>query len=250
MNKLIIANWKMNPASEKEAEKLLIATSKKAKTLKGLNLIVCPPFPFIYLFKKNKITKITLGAQNSHKELEGSYTGEVSVGMLAGLGVKSIILGHGERRKLGESDEFINQKIITLLKNKITPVFCIGENQRDGDGNYLSFIEDQIKKGLNGISKSQTKNIIIAYEPLWAIGKNAEREAAPEEFVEIKIFIKKIISDLYDTKSAQGIKIIYGGSINSNNAKSFLEAGADGLLVGRDSINIKKFEALLDAIKK
>jgi triosephosphate isomerase len=249
MNKLIIANWKMNPASEKEAGKLLIDISKKAKTLKNISLIVCPPFPFLFLFKKNKITKIALGAQNAHKELEGSYTGEVSVKMLSDFGVKNIILGHGERRKLGENDEFINQKVLTLIKNKVNPILCIGESERDGDGNYLSFLEDQIKGGLNGVPKAQLKNIIIAYEPLWAIGKDAKREATPEEFVEVKIFIKKIISDLYDTKSVHGIKIIYGGSINSNNAKSFLGAGADGLLVGRDSINFKKFEALLDAIK-
>lgn len=249
MNKLIIANWKMNPASEKEAEKLLIGTSKKAKTLKGVDLIICPPFPYLFLFKKNKITKISLGAQNVHKELEGSYTGEVSVKMLSSLGVKNVILGHGERRKLGENDEFINQKVLTLIKNKVNPIFCIGESSRDGDGNFLSFLEDQIKKGLNGVAKTQLKNVVIAYEPLWAIGKNAQREATREEFVEVKIFIKKVISDLYDLKSAHEIKIIYGGSISSNNAKSFLDAGADGLLVGRDSINIKKFEALLDVIK-
>jgi len=249
MNKLIIANWKMNPASEKEAEKLLIETSKKIKTLKGIDVIICPPFPYLFLFKKNKITKTVLGAQNVHKELEGSYTGEVSVKMLSSLGVKNVILGHGERRKLGENDEFINQKVLTLIKNKVNPIFCIGESSRDGDGNFLSFLEDQIKKGLNGVAKTQLKNVVIAYEPLWAIGKNAQREATREEFVEVKIFIKKVISDLYDLKSAHEIKIIYGGSISSNNAKSFLDAGADGLLVGRDSINIKKFEALLDVIK-
>lgn len=249
MNKLIIANWKMNPVSEKEAERLLLKTAEKAKALKKIDIIVCPPFPFLFLFKKNKITKITLGAQNVHKELEGSYTGEVSAKMLLNLGVKNTILGHGERRKLGENNEFINQKILTLIKNKINPIFCIGENLRDGDGNYLSFIEDQIKEGLKGVPKTQLKNMIIAYEPLWAIGESAQREATPEEFIEVKIFIKKIISDLYDPKTAHGIKIVYGGSINSNNAKSFLDIGVDGLLVGRDSLNFKKFEALLDAIK-
>lgn len=249
MDKLIIANWKMNPASAKEAENFLLTISKKAKSLKKINLIVCPPLPFLFLFKKNKISKITLGAQNVHNEQEGSYTGEVSAKMLLDLKVKSVIVGHGERRKLGENDEFINQKILTLIKNKITPIFCIGEESRDGDGNYLSFLEDQIKKGLTGVVKTNLKNIIIAYEPLWAVGKDSKREATKEEFIEIKIFIKKIISDLYGPKSMQEIKIIYGGSINAKNAKSFLDAGADGLLVGRDSINLNKFEALLDAIK-
>ncbi len=249
MNKLIVANWKMNPASQKEAEKLLVATSKKIKSLKKIDLIICPPFPFLFLFKKKKITKISLGAQNTHKDLEGSFTGEVSPKMLIDLGVKSVIVGHGERRRLGENDDFINQKILTLTKNKINSILCVGEETRDGDGNYLSFLEDQIKKSLNGVSKAQIKNITIAYEPLWAIGKEAVREATPEEFIEVKIFIKKVVSDLYDLKSAHEIKILYGGSINSNNAKLFLDVGADGLLVGRDSINFNKFEALLDAIK-
>lgn len=249
MNKLIIANWKMNPTKEIEASNLFKIASKKLSGLKNKKLIICPPFPYLFLFKKNKISKVLLGAQNMYRETEGSFTGEVSPAMLTDLGVKYVILGHGERRKLGESDELINEKVLLAIKSKLYPVLCIGERERDGDGSYLAFLEDQIKKDLVGVSKSQLNNVIIAYEPLWAIGKSATREATPEEFVEIKIFIKKIISDIYGAKIAHEIPVLFGGSVNSLNAKSFLDAGADGLLVGRDSINPNKFEALLDALK-
>lgn len=249
MKKIIIANWKMNPVTTKEAISLLDVYFKSAQELKKIDFVVCPPFVFLNLFNKYKNPKFKLGAQNVHHEKMGSFTGEISSSMLLDAGVKYVILGHGERRSSGETDENINTKILSILKTKITPVFCIGEKDRDQEGSYLSFIENQIRLGLSGLKKSQIKNIIIAYEPLWAIGKNATREATPEEFVEIKIFIKKIISDIFGHGSSKNISILYGGSINSLNAKSFLDAGADGLLVGRDSVNKDKLEALIKVLK-
>jgi len=249
MNKFIVANWKMNPSSTKEAEAIFRAVSKKIVSLKKTKLIICPPFPFLFLFKKNKIKKISLGAQNVSKQTEGSYTGEVSPKMLTDLGVSYVIVGHGECRSSGDTNEIINEKLLNLLKFKLSPILCVGEKARDHEGQYLSFIEEQIRACLSNVPKPHLKNIIFAYEPIWAIGKDAEREATPEEFMEIKIFIKKVISDIYDSKIAHSVPILYGGSINSLNAPVFLESGADGLLVGRDSINTNKFDAILSATK-
>jgi triosephosphate isomerase (TIM) len=165
--------------------------------------------------------------------------------MLKSLSVSYIIVGHSERRSLGESDNFINNQIKTILKGGMIPILCVGENNRDEDGDFLSFIKNQLMVCLEGVNKSKIKNIIIAYEPIWAIGKNAIRQASPEEFTEIKIYIKKIITDMYGAKASSSIKIIYGGSVNSNNAESFISSGADGVLVGRDSLDIKKFETLI-----
>ena len=249
MSKIIIANWKMNPQSQKEAENLLSGISLVSKNIKNIQIIICPPFPFLNIFKKNKSKKIIAGAQNTSNESEGSYTGEVSPKMLIGMGVKNVIVGHSERRKMGEDDKLINEKILNLLKFKLSPILCIGERERDKDGFYLSFIKDQLKNCLEKVSGSQMKNIIIAYEPVWAIGKNATREATREEFIEIKIFIKKVISDLYDSKTAHGTPILYGGSVNPQNSKSFTEGdGADGLLIGRDSLNSKKFGVILNTL--
>lgn len=249
MEKIIVANWKMNPQSQKEADSLLNMIFKNIGSIKNTKIIICPPFPFLYLFKKYKNKKVILGAQNVSCHPEGSFTGEISPKMLIDMGVKNVIVGHSERRLQGEDNKIINQKIINLLKFKVNPILCIGEINRDKEGGYLSFIENQIKECLSGISKNQMSNIIIAYEPIWAIGSGSLRVATKEEFVEMKIFIKKIISDIYDSKIAHGTLIIYGGSVNYLNSKSFIEdGGADGLLVGRDSLNFKKFSAILNTL--
>ncbi len=250
MTKIVVANWKMNPQSKKEAEVLFNQFSIILRNIKNSQIVVCPPFPFLFTSKKFKSKKLILGAQNVVNQNEGSHTGEVSPLMLLNLGVKYILIGHSERRLLGENNKIVNEKILNSLKYKLSPIVCIGETIRDRDGFYLSFIKDQIRECLAGVSKNQIKNIIITYEPVWAIGKDSVREATRDEFLEMKIFIKKIISDMYDAKIAHSILILYGGSVNPQNAKSFTEdGGADGLLVGRDSLNYKKFGAILDAIK-
>ena len=249
MNKIVVANWKMNPSSQKEAEVLFKESYSLAKNIKNTQIIICPPSPFLFIAKKFKNKKVMLGSQNVSTETEGSYTGEVSPLMLKNMGVSYVIIGHGERRRLGETNKIVNTKILNSLKFKLFPILCVGESNRDRDGLFLSFVEEQIKDSLAGVSSSQVKNIIIAYEPIWAIGKNATREATKEEFIEMKIFIKKIISDIYNSKTAHSISILYGGSVNSLNTKSFIQdGGADGLLVGRDSINPKKFGAILSAL--
>lgn len=250
MNKIVVANWKMNPQSQKEAEGLFKSVSIMVNNVKNIKVVICPPFPFLFISQKLKNKKIFLGSQTVSKELEGSYTGEVSPKMLKNMGVSYSIVGHSERRILGENNNIINEKILNLLKFKLYPILCVGENKRDHDGFYLSFVREQIKECLNGIPRAQMKNIIITYEPVWAIGKGATREATKEEFIEMKIFIKKIISDIYDSKIAHSIPILYGGSVNPQNAKMFIdEGGADGLLVGRDSLNSKKFGAIISALK-
>ncbi len=249
MNKIVVANWKMNPQSQKEAEVLFKESYLLVKNTKNTQIVICPPFPFLFLSKKFKSKKLMLGSQNVSTETEGSYTGEVSPMMLSNMGVSYVIVGHGERRSLGETNLVVNKKILNLLKFNLLPILCVGESNRDQDGAYLSFVEDQIKESLNGVSITQMKNIIIAYEPIWAIGKDATREATKEEFMEMKIFIKKIISNIYNSKIAHSSIILYGGSVNPLNTKSFIQdGGADGLLVGRDSINPKKFGAILSAL--
>jgi len=250
-NKIVVANWKMNPQKKTDAELILKGVSLSLKSIKNVDVVVCPPFPFLFVKDKIKNIKIKLGAQDVFCEKEGSYTGEVSPDMLKNFNVNYVLVGHSERRGLGDTNELINKKIIASLKAKITPIFCIGERDRDANGFYLSFIKQQIVEGLSGLIKSQIKNIIIAYEPVWAIGSSATREATPAEFTEVRIFIKKIISDLYDIKTGSEVRIIYGGSVNPINAKSFLEeGGADGLLVGRDSLSPKKFGVIINLANK
>ena len=241
MKKIIIGNWKMNPVNKKEAEKLYKDISKTVLNIKKTEILACPPF--IYLENLKKISKkILLGAQDAFYEESGAFTGEVSAKMLFNLGVKYVILGHSERRAKGENNSDINKKIKAVLSLGIIPIFCFGEPGRDENHEYLNFIKLQIEEGLNGVSKNIISKIIFAYEPVWAIGKSAVREATPEEFLEMNIFIKKILSDKFGAKTIEGIRIIYGGSAHPENVLGFLKEGqAQGFLLGRDSLDAKKF---------
>lgn len=244
-NKIIIANWKMNPASLKDAEKIASGIVKGLKNTKKTNVVVCPPF--LYLEKIKKISKkILLGAQDAHFEVTGAFTGEVSAQMLESVGVKYVILGHSERRAIGDTNEIINKKIKSALASHLIPVVCVGEKVRDENHEYLYFIKTQIEECFEGISKSLISKIVIAYEPIWAIGKNATREATAEEFLEMSIFIRKVLSDKFSAKIVEDIKIIYGGSVHPENCFEFLQKGnANGFLVGRDSLDPKKFLEIL-----
>jgi len=239
--KIVIGNWKMNPSNNKEALKLFTSISKLILNIKNTQIVVCPPVLYIENINKN-LKKISLGAQDAFWGDVGAFTGQVSVKMLFSAGVKYIILGHSEKRAQGEENSEINKKIKAVLSLGITPVVCFGENNRDESHEYLNFVKVQIEEGLNGISKNLISKIVIAYEPVWAIGKSALREATPEEFREMSIFIKKILNDKFGAKNIVNIKIIYGGSVHPENTLSFLEEGkADGFLVGRDSLDAKKF---------
>lgn len=248
---LIIANWKMNPQTKKNAEIIFGSISNSLKDIKRIDVVICPPHPFLFLKDKIKNKKIHLGSQDVFFEKNGPYTGEVSASMLKDFGVEYVIVGHSERRMLGDTNQTINKKILAIFKSKMAPIFCIGEKKRDVNGFYLSFIKEQITEGLIGVSKSQMKNMVIAYEPIWAIGSGAERVATSREFIEIRIFIKKIIADLYDIKTANEIKIIYGGSVHPLNTEAFIKEGeSDGLLVGRDSLNRKLFCTIINLATK
>jgi len=249
MRKILVGNWKMNPESVKEARVIFNDIAKRVKGFKKIDIIICPPFPFLFINNELKNKSIHLGSQDVFTETKGAYTGEISSKMLTSLGVKYVILGHSERRALGDTDQIINKKILAVLKEKLIPILCIGEKTRDSNGFYLAFIKHQLVECLFKVPKSQIKNIVIAYEPIWAIGDKSKNEATKDEFIEIQIFIKKIIADIYNIKIASIVKIIYGGSVHSSNAKEFIESGADGLLVGRDSIIPKKFEEIINVIK-
>jgi triosephosphate isomerase len=249
--KIVIANWKMNPISEKLAEKLFKDTNKVVSKLKNTDIIICPPD--IYLNKLKKFAKkIKLGAQDCFYEESGAYTGEISAEMLYGIGARYVILGHSERRIiLGESNEDVNKKIKSALFAGLIPIVCIGEKERDQENNYLNFVKEQIEVAFKNILKNSVSKIIVAYEPVWAIGKNAVREATPEEFLEISIFIKKVLSDKFGMQAVNKIKIIYGGSVGTKNVEDFIKIGhADGFLIGRASLDSVKFGEIIKITEK
>lgn len=252
--KIVIGNWKMNPLSLKEAEKLFADVAKNISDIKKTEIVICPPFIYIeslrlFLKAKNYKLKASLGAQDLFWGDTGAYTGEVSAEMLYNVGARYVIAGHSERRNPvignGETNEIINKKVKSALSAGFQTILCVGENIRDENHKYLNFVKTQIEECLNGISKESVSKIIIAYEPVWAIGKGAY-PATAEEFREMSVFVRKILSDKFKVKDISKIKIIYGGSIDEKNTEEFIKEGkADGFLLGRASLNPKKFSKVV-----
>lgn len=243
--KIVIGNWKMNPLSFKEADKLFNDIKKIISDVKKTEVVICAPF--LYLENLKKLSKkISIGAQDSFWEEKGAYTGEISNEMIAKMGAKYVILGHSERRAMGENDIDINKKIKSAISAGILPILCVGESTRDENHEYLNLVKKQIEECLHGVSKNFISKVIIAYEPVWAIGKGAIREATTEEFREMNVFIRKILTDKFGVEAVEKVRIIYGGSVHPENAEGFLKEGqADGFLVGRDSLDPKKFSAIV-----
>ena len=249
MKRIIVANWKMNPETLLEAKKLFSSIKnwlgKNFNALKNIEVVICPPFVYLGSFSKLLKTKTPklkpkLGAQDLFWEEKGAFTGEISPKMLKNLGVEYVIVGHSERRKiLRESDEMINKKLKTAIKAKLKPILCIGETEKERKaGKTFKLLKAQLKMALKNISniELQTSNLILAYEPIWAIGTG--NPCKPEDAKEVLMFLKKFTRSLvYSTNHP----LLYGGSVNSQNAKEYIRVGFDGLLVGGASLNENEF---------
>ncbi|MCK9578179.1 triose-phosphate isomerase [bacterium] len=239
-NKLIIANWKSNPIKRNDGEKLL---KNLVQTIKTNNkVIICPPTIFLSHFLNLFSPYFQFGVQNCYSKDKGPYTGEISPKMVQDIGCKYVIIGHSERRSLfNETDEDINLKLIEILNTtKITPILCIGESREErAQKKTYSIIKQQIKSDLKNVDKNKIKNIIIAYEPIWAIGTGIY--AHEQEIVDAKNSIVKILCDIYGDIGRK-IRIVYGGSVNAQNIESILKnADMNGVLVGGASLKPKEF---------
>lgn len=255
MKKLIVANWKMNPSSFKEAKKIFDGIRKTAVRLKKVQTVVCPPFVYLQELggstSKRRLS-LQVGVQDLFWEERGAYTGEISADMAKEFGAKYAIIGHSERREhLSETDEMINKKIKTALRNNLRVIFCVGENARDDRGDYLKFIKSEVERGLKGIPRNFLKNLAIAYEPIWAIGKRAKGADSPESVFQMSIYIRRILMQVAGREASAKVPILYGGSVGAKNAESFLkDGGVQGLLVGGKSLLPKEFGEILKIAEK
>ena len=254
MKKYIVANWKMAPSSLSEAQEILERTDEYLGTLderKEFTLIFCPPFVFTEEVGKLLQTshlghQAELGAQDIFWEDAGADTGEISGPMLKKLGVRYVIIGHSERRwKLGESDEVTNKKLKAALRNELIPIVCVGE--RTKDENFKEFIKEQISTTFTGLSKDDLRKCIIAYEPVWAISTSPNaRPDKPEDTLQAVGAIKNTLIENWKLKTENLPKVLYGGSVNSKNAKDFLSLEQiAGVLVGGASVNKEEFVEIL-----
>ena len=221
-----------------------ILTMVDDEVLGNQEVIVCPPF--IHLSTLNQLaknsSKVFIGAQNCHQADTGAFTGEVSAAMIQSVGAKYVLIGHSERRQyFGESDELLAEKVKSALKNGLSPIFCIGETiQERESGNFLATIAQQLNKGVFHLAAAELKQVILAYEPVWAIGTGLT--ASPEQAQEVHAFIRKTIADAYGAAQAEEISILYGGSCNPKNAAElFAQADIDGGLIGGASLKSRDF---------
>jgi triosephosphate isomerase len=243
--KILVANWKMNPTTLKDVQTIINGTKVKARLFKKIQVVVCAPSLYTQaLAGKIKKGNVSIGVQNISIELKGSYTGEISAPMLADLKVTYAIIGHSERRKMGETDEMVNKKVLNALKYKITPIICVGETTRDEEGFYLATIKDQLAEALKGVSRADVEKVMIAYEPVWAIGASAAMD--PHDVHQMSIFIKKALIDIYKNKTMIPVPLLYGGSVEPANAQALMKEGeVDGLLVGRQSLDPQSFGEIM-----
>lgn len=244
--KLVIGNWKMNPDSVEEAKRIIKEVKKAAGNLSKTDVVACPPFVFAHLVL-GRSGSVALGAQDVFAEERGSYTGEVSALMLHDIGAEYVIIGHSERRAMGETDEMVARKVEAVVTAGLTAVVCVGEHVHDAQGAYLEPLKEQIKASLAKVTKKYVKKVVMAYEPIWAIG--AKDAMDPAVVQEMMIFIRKVLSDMYGQGEVSSLPILYGGSVNFRNAGDILEKGdVDGFLVGRESVNPPGFVELLKVV--
>lgn len=241
-NKIIVGNWKMNPISIARAREIFTGIEKGLTKIKSkkIEVIICPSHLHIASLATKAKGNVNVGAQNAFVEPKGAFTGEISFEMLKDAGISHIIVGHSDRRKLGETDDMINKKVLLALKTGIVPIVCIGETVRDEEGSYLGLIKEQLASALRGVTKTQLGSIVIAYEPVWAIGALEAMNA--HDIHQTMLFVRKALMDQYKMKAIGATPIIYGGAVDPTNAQGILTEGqVDGMLIGRQSLDPKSF---------
>ena len=249
MRKLIVAgNWKMNTTVKQgrelfqEINNMNLSQTKDDRIKNKIEVLICPPFTHLAPLLSISPTSILLGAQNCSYEAKGAFTGEVSAEMIGDLGIKYVLIGHSERRLyFHENSEQLTQKINLALENNLFPIFCIGETKQEREsGNFLTVIKNQIEDVLFHLSEKEFSKIILAYEPVWAIGTGLT--ASPEQAQEVHLFIRETIKEKYLAKISENLTLLYGGSCTEKNAKDlFTKPDIDGGLIGGASLKAKEF---------
>lgn len=247
--KIVAGNWKMN--NDLNASINLISEIKNKLNKKSFRtrIIICPPFTSLETASTLlKGTSIFLGAQNMYYETNGAFTGEISPLMLKSVGCEYVIIGHSERRTIfNESNQIINQKIRSAVKNELKPIFCIGETLEERELNLtFKVIEKQIREGLEGINEYELANLILAYEPVWAIGTG--RNATPEQAQEVHKFIRQLVAEAISSSFSQNLIIQYGGSVKPENSRELmLQPDIDGALVGGACLKSDSFLKIIES---
>ncbi|MFU8787330.1 MAG: triose-phosphate isomerase [Candidatus Izemoplasmataceae bacterium] len=247
---MIAGNWKMFKTRD-EALQFIYAVNMEVPNKEFIDTVICAQAPVLRDLVKRQGEHLRIGAQNMHESVEGAFTGEISASLLENIGVDYVIIGHSERRQyFNETDEAVNLKLHQALRYGITPILCVGEalDTREA-GTTNAYVKDQVVKALKGLGKSQVKDLVIAYEPIWAIGtgKTATNEQANETIA----YIRSVVEELYSKDTSDELRILYGGSVKPENIDGLMaEPHIDGALVGGASLNPKAYLTLVNAAYK
>lgn len=245
MRAIIVANWKMNPESFVAAKRLLEATKKATEPYRALSVIVAPPAVFVRELSKGR-GRISFAAQSARPEPVGSCTGDMSLAQMKDARCSYALVGHAERRARGESNEDTSAQLQAALTLGLSPILCIGERERSADGRHFAYVKEQLRAAFAGVKAPSIKKLMIAYEPVWAIG--AAKPMTPRDMHEMSIFVRKTLVELLGA-TAMDTRILYGGAIDATTARPMLEDGdVHGLLVGRASVDATAFKGLITAI--
>ena len=249
---IIAANWKMNKDINETSE-FFLSLQKELNGYDGTaEIIVCPPFTTLQTaVKASQGTRFKIGAQNLHYENDGAYTGEISARMIKSLGIPYVIIGHSERRQFfGETDETVSKKVKKALSEGLKVILCVGETLSERDGNVTEKVLDrQVKAALSGLTEEQLKSIVIAYEPVWAIGTG--RNATPQQAQDAHAFIRGLVAKLFTSGTAQDLTIQYGGSMKPENSAELLsQRDVDGGLIGGAGLKADSFAKIVKSAPK
>jgi len=253
---LIVGNWKMYIASQEEAKKFALGLRRKLAAYKGAEVSIAPPFTLLAAVAaafKNSAVKVAVkvGSQSVSQFLDEKRTGEVSAAMAKAAGATFTLVGHSERRAMGDDNTVVRAQMLRAIEEGLTIILCIGESERDAAGAYLSTITEQLSSALDKLPAIKYGKLIVAYEPVWAIGKSAADAMKGPDLREMSIFIKKTLTQYMDRAAALKVPILYGGAVEASNARALLDEGdVQGLLVGHASASLDSFTEILKAIKK
>lgn len=247
MKRIAAFNWKLKPTTIKEAQATMRAHKKYAKAYSDVQVISAPPMPFIHKLIPD-YSPVALSAQDMSTKLDGAHTGQSSAAMLREVGCSHVIIGHSERRaEFGETDLMVSQKAELALAQGLTPIICFGEDERDAQGRYVDLLTEQLIGSLERVSPKDASKLVLAYEPIWAIGTGAT--ITTDDLFSTLILIKKILVNLYGETRAKKIKILYGGSVKDHNAQELAKVpGVGGFLVGGASHKPEMVKAIVASL--
>lgn len=242
---LIVANWKAYVEELAKAKKLF-AISKRLVKATGNTIVLAPPAPLLGALAIRNKSKVAFAAQDVSGTTGGAVTGEITAQTYSAAGATYAIVGHSERREAGDTDAVVSLKLSHAVAHGLTPILCVGEQERDGEGRYLAVVREELTLAIESLAQKERVKVIIAYEPIWAIGKTATAAISPNDLAEMVLYIRKVLAELLPGKGSIRSLVLYGGSVEPENSHTLAaNSGIDGYLIGHASVDPISFSSLV-----